>query len=235
MYFFFNLLFVFILSNHLKAFDGYNIFFFGIPIIDVKIEDENNKLTFLAKSNYFFNNIWPVNNSYYTQYDSISYAVKNYSKSIHQGNYQGKLNCEYIQIKSILECNGKEITVNDSIQNIFTLLAQLSYKSSDYLDSKWFQMNHEGMNYKGRFLFIGNEEVEVENIKILCDHYKLDIINLNSNISQLSPWDYFTDNIVSQEALRELWVESNPSNKKKIIKASVSLYGIVMTAEINNY
>lgn len=231
---FFQLVVIFILSNHIYAFDNYDIYFLGIPIIEVNMESNNHELDFQTKSRGIFSSIWTVENNYYTRYDSITYGIRYYSKTVQQGNYSGGLNCEYVDEKLVLKCDKIEIAVNDSIQNIFTLLAQLSYKTPNYLDSKWFRMNHEGMDYKARFLFIGTEEIEVNNSNILCEHYKLDLVKIHSSSSQLSPWDYFTDNIGSQDALRQLWVETG-SGRKKIIKASVSLYGMVMTAEINNY
>ena len=42
--------------------------------------------------------------------------------------------------------------------------------------------------------------------------------------------DYFTDNITSSEALRQLWVEQ--IGKRRIIKATVSIYGMGVTAEL---
>ena len=230
----FKLLFIYILTSNIYAFESYSIYFFGIPIIDVNMENNRNELVFKTQSRGLFNSIWSINNNYYTTYDSISFGVRNYSKSITQGSYTGELNCKYIHDNMVLRCGEVEVSVNNSEQNIFTLLAQLSYKSADYLDSKWFEMNHEGLDYNARFLLIGNDEIIVNNTKVLCDHFKLDIIKINSKSNQLSPWDYFTDNIASEDALRQLWV-SNASGKRRIVKASVSLYGMVMTAEINNY
>ena len=44
--------------------------------------------------------------------------------------------------------------------------------------------------------------------------------------------DYFTDNVASTDALRQLWVEQ--TGKKRIIQAAVSLYGMTVTAVIQN-
>jgi len=231
---FYKLFFIYIISTHIYASEEYSIYFLGIPIIEVVMDNNINELVFQTRSKGILNSLWSVNNNYITKYDSMTYGIRTYSKSIQQGNYNGQLDCKYINNELILKCNQKYINVNDSIQNIFTLLAQLSHETVDYLDARWFQMNHEGMNYKARFLYIGKEKVEINNINILCDHFRLDLIKINSTLSQLSPWDYFTDNIASKDASRQLWVESG-DGKRKIVMASVSLNGMVMTAKIDNY
>ena len=65
---------------------------------------------------------------------------------------------------------------------------------------------------------------------ILCEHYRLDIEEPDGVSINISPWDYFTDHVASSEALRQIWVEQN--GKRRITKATVSIYGMTVTAEI---
>ena len=232
--YFYKLLFIYIICTDVYASEEYSIYFLGIPIIEVVMDNNLNELVFQTESKGILNSFWSINNNYITKYDSLTYGIRTYSKSIQQGNYNGKLDCNYIYDELILKCNQQYIEVNESIQNIFTLLAQLSHQTVEYLDARWFPMNHEGMNYKARFLHVGKEKIEVDSINILCDHFRLDLVKINSTLSQLSPWDYFTDNIASEDASRQLWVESGVG-KRKIIMARVSLNGMAMTAKIDNY
>ena len=72
--------------------------------------------------------------------------------------------------------------------------------------------------------------VEINDLDILCDHYRLDIEETDGVSINISPWDYFTDHVASNEALRQIWVEQN--DKRRIIKATVSIYGMTITAEL---
>ena len=194
------------------------------------MESANDALSFHAETLGLINTIWPVDNHYFTEYDNISFGIRQYTKSIHQGSYAGKLNCTFEPNGSKLSYNSQSIAAVDSIQNIFTLLARVSYQSVKYLDTKWYPMNHEGGSCRARFLWAGTETVEINDVDILCDHFRLDIEKAKGESIQVSPWDYFTDHVASSEALRQIWVEQN--GKRRIIKATVSIYGITITAKL---
>ena len=216
-------------NNHLYA-EDYRIYLLGIPIVEVSMESSTNSLDFSTKTVGFIHSIWPIDNHYQTEYDSISFGIRKYTKFIHQGNYKGELNCIFETDGSQLNYNGQSVTVADSIQNIFTLLARISYQSAEHLDTKWYPMDHEGTPHRARFLLVGTDKVEVDGLGILCDHYRLDIEKTAETSVHVSPYDYFTDHVAMPKALRQIWVEQG--GEKKIMKASVSLYGITITAEI---
>ena len=67
-------------------------------------------------------------------------------------------------------------------------------------------------------------------MEVLCDHYRLDIEQTDEVSIHVSPYDYFTDHVASPDALRQLWVEK--IGKRRIIKATVSIYGMTVTAEL---
>ena len=196
------------------------------------MESADDALSFHTETLGMFHFIWPVDNYYFTHYDSISFGIRQYRKSIHQGSYKGELDCTFEPNSSQLNCNRQSVAAVDSIQNIFTLLARVSYQSVEDLDTKWFPMNHEGDPYRARFLWAGIDEVEIEDVDITCDHYRLDIEKAKGESVQVSPWDYFTDHVASSEALRQIWVEQ--SGKRRISKATVSIFGMTVTAEIQD-
>ena len=197
----------------------------------VSMKSSVNTLNFQTETLGMIHSIWPVDNHYFTKYDSISFGVRQYTKSIKQGNYKGELNCYYDLSSSQLKYNDESLTVIDSIQNIFTLLSRVSKQSVEDLDAKWFSMNHDGIPYRARFLWAGTESVNINNMDILCDHYRLDIEKRGGDYIEVSSWDYFTDNITSSEALRQLWVEQ--IGKRRIIKATVSIYGMTVAAKLH--
>ena len=196
------------------------------------MEFSNNALSFHTETLGMIHSIWPVDNHYFTHYDSISFGIRQYTKSIHQGSYKGELNCTFEPNSSQLNYNRQLVAAVDSIQNIFTLLARVSYQSVEDLDTKWFPMNHEGVPHRARFLWAGTDTLDINNADIVCDHYRLDIEKVKGEFVQVSPWDYFTDHVSSSKAIRQIWVEQN--DKRRIIKATVSIYGMTVTAEIQD-
>ena len=194
------------------------------------MESSSNDLSFHTETFGMIHFVWPVKNHYFTKYDSVSFGVRQYTKSIQQGKYSDELSCYYDSSNSKLKYNDESITVVDSIQNIFTLLSRLSKQSVSDIDTKWFPMNHEGIPHRARFLWAGVESIEIDGANILCDHYRLDIEKIEGNSIEVYPWDYFTDHIASKEALRQLWVEQG--GKRRVIKASVLIYGMSVTAEL---
>ena len=210
--------------------ENYRIYLLGIPIVEVSMESSNHSLDFSTKTVGLFYSIWPVENHYHTEYDSITFGIRQYIKTIHQGKYKGNIGCIIESDGSQLNYNGKLVTVVDSIQNIFTLLARVSYQSTEYLDTKWYPMNHEGTPHRARFLFAGIEKMKLGGLDILCDHYRLDIEKTDGASINISPYDYFTDHVAMPKALRQIWVEQG--GERRIMKASISLYGITLTAEI---
>ena len=196
------------------------------------MEASENALSFHTETLGMIHYIWPVDNHYFTQYDSISFGIRKYTKLINQGRYNGELNAYYDLTNSQLKYNDESVFVTDSVQNIFTLLARVSYQPVEDLDAKWFPMNHEGVPHRARFLWAGTDTIDINDVDIVCDHYRLDIEKNKGKSVQVSAWDYFTDHVASSEAIRQIWVEQN--DKRRIIKATVSIYGMTVTAEIQD-
>ena len=90
------------------------------------MESSTKLLDFSTKTVGLIHSIWPVDNYYQIEYDSISFGIRHYTKNIHQGNYVGELNCIIESDGSKLNYNGQLVAVVDSVQNIFTLLARVS-------------------------------------------------------------------------------------------------------------
>ena len=93
-------------------------------------------------------------------------------------------------------------------------------------------MNHEGVPHRARFLWAGTDTLDINNADIVCDHYRLDIEKAKGDSVQITPWDYFTDHVASSEALRQIWVEQGGC--RRIAKATVSIFGMTVIAEIQD-
>ena len=190
------------------------------------------EVLFKTKSIGLVNYIWPHKNSYSTFYNTDNFGLRKYSKNIKQGDFTQELTWKYNIGDSTLVLGDIKTAITDSIQTIFTLLARVSLESYEYLDTKWFPVDHESCTYKGRFLWSDTVSVPALNKQILCDHFRLDLIKLEQEKCGVEESDYFMENIIYHNSIRQIWVEKN--NNKRIIKASAMVYGFPLEAIIIN-
>ena len=212
--------------------EKYNISLWSIPVAQVEMINNPGEVRFKTKSIGLVNYIWPHKNSYSTVYDTDNFGLRKYSKNIRQGDFTQELTWEYNIDDSTLTLDDTKTTITDSIQTIFTLLARVSLESHEYLDTKWFSVDHESCSYKGRFLWSDTVSVSALNKKILCDHFRLDLIKGEQEKCGIEESDYFMENIIDHNSIRQIWVEKN--NNKRIIKASAKVYGFALEAIIIN-
>ena len=227
-------IFIFLLASsiYLQG-QEYKITLWSFPIVTVEMKSEApGKITFNTESIGIMDYIWPHDNSYITHYDTTNFGLRHFSKKIRQGSFKQKLSCDFNHDDSTLIYDGNTVHVPDSIQTIFTLLARITVDSLEYIDTKWFPMDHEGCSYLGRFLWSDTVTVRAMDKYILCDHFRLDLIPNEDNECLLEESDYFMKNIVSENAVRQLWVEKN--NNKRIIKASAKVSGLTLEAIIQD-
>ena len=123
------------------------------------------------------------------------------------------------------------IKTNKPTKNIFSLLAMSQSLSYEELDTKWFVFEHEGKIGNARFLWADTASIFFRDKKILCDHYRLDIRIENDQIKLNDKSDYFMDQIISPDIIRQLWISREPI--KQIIKASIEIKGIKVIASID--
>ena len=211
----------------------YKITLWSFPIVAVEMKSEApGKITFNTESIGILDYIWPHDNNYTTHYDTTNFGLRHFSKKIKQGSFKQKLSCDFNRNDSTLTYNDNTVHVSDSVQTIFTLLARITVDSLEYIDTKWFPMDHEGCSYRGRFLWSDTVTVKVMDKDILCDHFRLDLIPNKDNECLLEKSDYFMKNIVAENTVRQLWVEKN--NNKRIIKASAKVHGLTLEAIIQD-
>ena len=211
----------------------YKITLWSFPIVAVEMNFEaSGKIAFKTESIGIMDYIWPHENIYTTHYDTTNFGLRHFSKKIKQGGFKQKLSCDFNHDDSTLIYDGSAVRVTDSVQTIFTLLARITIDSLEYIDTKWFPMDHEGCSYRGRFLWSDTVTVRAMDKYILCDHFRLDLIPNEDNECLLEKSDYFMKNIVAENTVRQLWVEKN--NNKRIIKASAKVSGLTLEALIQD-
>ena len=231
MYLYKKFLFILICFTFLFA-EKYNISLWSIPVAQVEMINNPGEVLFKTKSIGLVNYIWPHKNSYSTFYNTDNFGLRKYSKNIKQGDFTQELTWKYNIGDSTLVLGDIKTAITDSIQTIFTLLARVSLESYEYLDTKWFPVDHESCTYKGRFLWSDTVSVPALNKQILCDHFRLDLIKLEQEKCGVEESDYFMENIIYHNSIRQIWVEKN--NNKRIIKASAKVSGLTLEAIIQD-
>ena len=228
------LIVIFLLANSISLIgQEYKIMLWSFPIVSVKMNSEApGKIAFKTESIGIMDYIWPHDNSYTTHYDTTNFGLRHFSKKIKQGNFKQKLSCDFNLDDSTLIYDGNTVLVPDSVQTIFTLLARITVDPLESIDTKWFPMDHEGCSYRGRFLWSDTVTVKAMDKDILCDYFRLDLIPNEDNECLPEKSDYFMKNIVSENTVRQLWVEKN--NNKRIIKAAAKVYGLTLEALIQD-
>ena len=227
-------IFIFLLASsiYLRG-QEYKITLWSFPIVTVEMKSEApGKITFNTESIGILDYIWPHDNNYTTHYDTTNFGLRHFSKKIKQGNFKQKLSCDFNRNDSTLTYDDNTVHVPDSVQTIFTLLARITVDSLEYIDTKWFPMDHEGCSYRGRFLWSDTVTIKAMDKDILCDHFRLDLIPNEDDECLLEKSDYFMKNIVAENTVRQLWVEKN--NNKRIIKASAKVHGLTLEAIIQD-
>ena len=210
----------------------YKITFFGLPAVDVNMAVDENKINFSVQTVGLINLIWPTENQYAVTYNSSHFGLLNYEKKIKQGTNKYKLTAVYYPEDSTLHYEQTTLKRVPEIQTIFTLLAQVQKEPIDAIDTKWFPMDHDGQLFSARLLWADTSTITIEDSSIICNHYRLDIKAEEDVTSLHEQSDYFMNNIVAPEAVRQLWVEK--SGRRRIIQASVKIYGINIVARIKN-
>ena len=210
----------------------YKITFYGLPAVDVNMAVDENKINFSVQTVGLINLIWPTENQYAVTYNSSHFGLLNYEKKIKQGTNKYKLTAKYYPEDSTLHYEQTTLKRVPEIQTIFTLLAQVQKEPIDAIDTKWFPMDHDGQLFSARLLWADTSTITIEDSSIICNHYRLDIKAEEDVTSLHEQSDYFMNNIVAPEAVRQLWIEK--SGRRRIIQASVKIYGINIVAKIKN-
>ena len=198
---------------------NYKISCFGIHIGDISQKILNNgKIEYEMESRGLAKIIWPTNNSYYTFFDTETFALKSWGKDIKQGLNEFSLNADIDSIDNILHYEKESIQLNNAIFTIFSVLAMMQNQSYEKIDTKWFPFEHQGKLGETRLLWSDSLMLWSGTDSVMCDHYRMDININDSTLSLDSQEDYFMDNIHKENYIREFWVKRG--KEKKIIQAS---------------
>ena len=130
-----------------------------------------------------------------------------------------------MQVTALCDINESKLSKTAKHYNINTTTTD--YKE---LDTRWFSFEHEGQLGKARFVWSDTATITYRKNKVLCDHYRLDIIINDDSVKFWENSDYFMEKIVASDIVRQLWISRE--SEKRIIQASINTMGLTLLAQI---
>ena len=207
----------------------YSISIFGFHAADVSISRDSTSSEFQTNSRGIFDLIWPINNNYKTVFDENNYSIKVWEKTIKQGSNKVKVSGSVTSDGYMKYKDEDRIKIDNETQTVFTILEMAIMMDKDNLDTKWFPYEHEGRLGRARLIWADSLNQWSGRDSILCDHYRFDI-EITDSTKQVKTSDYFMNNIIRSDCVREIWVSREIP--KSIIAAKVSLGPIPVIARI---
>ena len=207
----------------------YSVSIFGFHASDVIMSRDSTSSEFQTNNRGIFDLIWPSSNSYKTVFDKDNYSIRVWEKTIKQGSKKVKVSGSVTSDGYMRYKDNSIIKINNETQTVFTILEMAIMEDRKYLDTRWFPYEHEGRLGRARLIWADSLNQWSGGDSILCDHYRFDI-EITDSTKQIKTSDYFMNNIIRSDCVREIWVSREIP--KNIIAAKVSLGPIPVIARI---
>ena len=144
---------------------NYSANVYGFPMAKIQFKSISDSITLKVETIGLIEAIWPIKNAYTTNFDTTHFGLITFKKKIKQDNLKQSV---LIELKNeVLHYNNQTRDRSDSTQTMFTMFARLNRQHQEILDTKWFEIDHEGKPMRGRFLWGGTETIKVGNTNIL--------------------------------------------------------------------
>ncbi len=212
----------------------YDVNIWGIPIGTAEIQkDTDDEITFNLKSKEFIDYIFPVDLEYYSKFDKKSYTVIENKKTTELGTEEQKYEA-VLKKGNILVYDEKDsISLEPNTHSLLSLLVKIMNSPVDSIDTKWFNLESEGILYETRLLWNDTTTISINNKDVLCDHYRLDLKILDDDDKIFDKTDYFNELFFDINSIRQIWVEKW-QKQQRIIKIAIRNNLVNLNLTINN-
>ncbi|MFC1784797.1 hypothetical protein ACFL0J_04125 [Candidatus Neomarinimicrobiota bacterium] len=212
----------------------YDVTIWGIPVGTAEIQqDAGDEIIIKLKSNEFIDYVFPVDLEYYSKFKKTNYTIIKTKKTTEQKteeqNYEAVLAKDNILIYSKKD----SIFIEPNTHSLLSFLVKLMNSPVDSIDTKWFNLENEGILYETRFLWNGTTTISLKNEDILCDHYRLDLKMFNDDKKIFDQTDYFNELFFDINSIRQIWLEKW-QKKQRIVKITIKNNLIHLTIAIKN-
>ncbi|MEE9572661.1 MAG: hypothetical protein V3W20_06435 [Candidatus Neomarinimicrobiota bacterium] len=212
----------------------YNITIWGIPVGTAKIQqDTDAEMTLKIKSPEFINSFFPVDLEYYSKFDKKNFTIIENKKSTELGAEEQQYEA-VLKKGNILVYNDKDsISLESNTLSLLSLLVKIMNSPVDSIDTKWFNLENEGILYETRLLWNDTTTISINNEDILCDHYRLDLKMLDGDNKIFNKTDYFNELFFDINSIRQIWVEKW-QKQQRIIKIAIRNNLVNLNITISN-
>ena len=212
----------------------YDVSTWGIPVGTAELEQiSDNEISFKLKSHEFIDYVFPIDLDYYSKFDKNNYTIIENKKTTEQGTEQQSYQAVLDKMNNLVYDEKDSISLEPNTHSIISLLIKLMNSPIDSIDTKWFNLENEGILYKTRFLWNDTTTISVKNKDILCDHYRLDLKIVNDDSKIFEKTDYFNELFFDINSIRQIWVEKW-QKKQRIIKITIKNSLVSLTIAIKN-
>jgi hypothetical protein len=216
-------LMLFLWGSVIVSGQNYTVSVYGFPIAQASLDlasRDTIRLSYQVTGllSYFF----PENNTYTTVYNGDDFTPRSFMKNIRQGLFKQKVTITYRD--SIIAYEDQVRIQSAPRLTVFTLLAALTYQKPEALDTRWFNLDHEGQPYRARLLWANSSPVAINGDSVRCNHYRLDMEPETTQPSFYETTDTFMKYTGDEGTVKQIWVEE--SGKHRIIKAAMKVYGL---------
>jgi hypothetical protein len=227
------LLFFLILFGNIRS-QEYDVSIWGIPVGTAEIQQiADNEISFKLKSNEFIDYVFPIDLNYYSKYDKNNYTIIENKKTTELGTEDQNFEA-ILKNENTLVYNEKDsISLESNTLSLLSLLVKIMNSSVDSIDTKWFNLENEGILYETRLLWNDTTRISINNTDVLCDHYRLDLKILDDDNKIFEKTDYFNELFFDINSIRQIWVEKW-QKQQRIIKITIKNSLVNTSLTINN-
>ena len=227
------LLFFLLLFGNIRS-QEYDVSIWGIPVGTAEIQQiADNEISFKLKSNEFIDYVFPIDLDYYSKFDKNNYTIIETKKTTELGTEEQNFEA-ILKNENTLVYNEKDsIFLESNTLSLLSLLVKIMNSSVDSIDTKWFNLENEGILYETRLLWNDTTRISINNIDVLCDHYRLDLKILDDDNKIFEKTDYFNELFFDINSIRQIWVEKW-QKQQRIIKITIKNSLVNTSLTINN-
>jgi len=211
----------------------YDVTIWGVPVGIAKLRGiADNDISLIIKSNEYINYIYPIELEYFSKFDT-NYSVIENKKKTEQGKEKQQFNAVHKNTNIIIYNEKDSIPLNPNTHSLLSLLAKITNSSINSIDTKWFNVENEGILYEARLLWNDSTTVSINNENILCDHYRIDLRIIDENNKIFDKTDYFNELFFDINSVRQIWIE-RWQKQQRIIKITIKKNPINLSLTIKN-
>ena len=212
----------------------YDVGIWGITVGTAEIQlIADNEISFKLKSNEFIDYVFPIDLDYYSKFDKNNYTIIENKKTTELGTEEQNFRAALKNENTLVYNETDSISLESNTLSLLSLFVKIMNSPVGSIDTKWFNLENEGILYETRLLWNDTTRVSINNKDVLCDHYRLDLKILDDNNKIFEKTDCFNELFFDINSIRQIWVEKW-QKQPKIIKITIKNSLVNTSLTINN-